>query len=64
MAGKIPENGDKPLKEFGEGPSRNDNEARQRKLAVKKTAMKDQASLCQDSPMKKVVDHNKIGSSS
>jgi hypothetical protein len=40
------------------------NEARQRKLAIKKNPMKGQITLCQDSPINKTVDHKKIGSSS
>jgi hypothetical protein len=50
------------------GQAATDNEARQRKLVVKKkkknSPMKGQTALCQDSPIKRAMDHNKIGRSS
>jgi hypothetical protein len=39
-----------------------DNEAGQRKLAIKKKPINGQIALCQDSPMNKAVDHDKIES--
>jgi hypothetical protein len=48
------------------GQATTDNEARQRKLVVKKknSPMKGQTALCQDSPIKRAMDHNKIERSS
>ena len=42
------------------GQATTDNEAGERKLAVK-NPMKGQTTMCQDSPLNKAMGHNKIG---